>query len=67
MKRNGNFRKGSSAINAKLTEGQVLSIRAAYKTGESVRSLAERHCMSISQIYRITHGFGWKSVGGLEE
>lgn len=47
---------------AKLTEAQVLAIRAEYATGAKQASLAERFCMSVPTISKIVRRETWVHV-----
>lgn len=64
MKHYGSHPKGSAVKGAKLEEGQVLSIRAAYKSGEKTKSIAERYGISPNHVLRIVHGYCWQWIGG---
>ena len=63
---NAKHMRGNQIKTCKLTEGEVLSMRAAFRAGETMMSLSRRYGMSMSQTYRIVHGYCWQYLGGTE-
>jgi hypothetical protein len=56
--------RGSSHKNSKLTERQVVAIRAAYaKGGVSFKKLGERFGVAAGTVHIIVHRKAWKHVG----
>lgn len=60
-------RRGEQRGNSKLTEDDVLAIRAALAIGETHESLATRFQVSRSNIYQIGHRKTWTHVGDVAE
>jgi hypothetical protein len=54
--------KGSDALNAKLTEGDIPTIRARLAAGHSQRSVARDYGVSKHTIYSIQKGLTWLHV-----
>lgn len=62
--RNGGTRHGSTNNNSKLTEGQVMCIKALYVYEDSNKTrLAKRFGIHPTVIYSIIRGKTWKHVG----
>ena len=66
MKKHGNFARGDRIRTYKFSDGQVLDMRAAYKAGEKITSIAKRFGASVSHTYRIVNGYDRRSAGGLD-
>lgn len=67
--RHGRTSRGARHYAAKLSDGDVRSIRAAYETAKSagrvygvVTGLAKRHGVAVSCIEDIVYGRKWRSV-----
>lgn len=56
------FRQWSDSGTAKLTEGQVLSIRRMHKSGMSCAMLARIYSLSASHVSHIVKGRKWKGL-----
>jgi hypothetical protein len=54
--------RGDRNGRARLDETRVLEIRAAWASGETVRSLAARHGVCHRTICKIVNGITWKHV-----
>lgn len=60
----GNQPKGRSNAWAKLTEQQVIEIRAKKANGQTARSIAREYGIAHSSVLNIYHGKKWKHVSG---
>lgn len=60
--RHGNYARGASHHNAKLTESQVHSMIERRKSGEKVRDLALSFGVSASSVEAIIYRKLWKHV-----
>lgn len=58
------IQRGEEHSGAKLTEVQVIEIRAAAEAGGAVEDLATRFGVTAVMIHRITTGRAWSHVGG---
>jgi hypothetical protein len=57
-------RRGSHHPDAKFDEQQIVDIRTAYATGETVTRLARQNGVSTSTIGAIVRGESWTHIGG---
>lgn len=64
--KNSNHLKGAEIHTNKLTEEDVLAMRKSFRNGKLVKDIAKEFGMSISQTYRIVHGYCWQYLGGTE-
>jgi hypothetical protein len=55
-------RQGSKHHKAKLTESEVIAIRAAHSAGETQLSLARRYHVTGANICDIVNGHTWKHL-----
>ena len=62
--RKGRQTRGETHGKAKLTDTDVVEIRAARQGGESCRSIARRTGMSHQQISCVTRGKSWSHIQG---
>jgi hypothetical protein len=62
MVRKGRSLRGSRQPSAKITEGDVTAIRAAWLTGETVRSIAQRFPLEESAVALVVTGKRWGHV-----
>lgn len=60
-------RRGSAATSSKLTETQVLKIRALLKAGVSGSALARKYKVCIQTISFIKHRVTWQHLPAIEE
>lgn len=56
------LRRGEAVTNSKLTEAQVVEIRARYANGESQTSIARAFGIAPTNVARIVKREGWKHV-----
>jgi hypothetical protein len=54
--------RGEDHGNAKLTESDVLAIRAARQSGETLRSIGERFGVTLQQVHNIAKRKSWAHV-----
>ena len=52
--------RGEDNPAAKLCSGQVLEIRLLRQSGLSLRAIAHRYCVSVSQVRNIVKGTAWQ-------
>lgn len=55
-------RPGAANCNAKLTDALVRELRAAWKAGESQKSIVARTGLSVGTIHPMLHGHTWRHV-----
>lgn len=60
--RHGTAQQGEASANHKLTESEVLSIRAAAAAGESLRALASRHGVTRQNVAFIVRRETWRHL-----
>lgn len=53
---------GEKNKNSKLTLETVLEMRALYKSGWTLKKIAQKYKMSISWIGKIIRGDAWKHI-----
>lgn len=58
--------RGNQVRGNKLSENDVREIRIAVRDGEQRKVVAERYGISISQVFRIVHGYAWQYLGDVE-
>ncbi len=56
---------GTNNPKAKINEATVLSIRRLRMKGDSLKSIAERHSLSVAQVSSIANNKSWKSTNTL--
>ena len=54
--------RGQTHRASKVTEDNIVAIRAAWRDGESAQSIAQRFPVGSAQIYRIIKGSSWSHV-----
>lgn len=57
-----NRARGINSSGAKLTEEEVIGIRNASHSGETLKSIAESHGLHTSTVWAIVHRKTWKHV-----
>lgn len=60
--RNGSTLFGEKNPNAKLTEADVIAIRASWSRGASITSLAELYGVHYQHMFRIVHRKRWRHL-----
>lgn len=55
-------KKGEKHLQAKLTEEQVLKVRALYAEGITLTELARLMNVTKQNIYRIVHRYTWRHI-----
>lgn len=53
---------GTTNVNAKLTDDLVRELRASWRAGESLKSIAERTGLAVGTVHPMLHGRTWKHV-----
>ncbi len=56
-------RSGTANHNAKLNDDTVRALRAAWRAGESIQSIARRTGLTVGTVHPMLHGKTWKHVG----
>lgn len=54
--------RGAANVNAKLTDDRVRELRAAWRAGESIKSIVERTGLSQGTVHPMLHGRTWRHV-----
>ena len=62
MKRKNRGSHGEAHRLARLTATDIPLIRKAYRDGETMGSIGDRHGVSSNAIWRILHGITWRHV-----
>jgi hypothetical protein len=57
-------RRGESNARAKLTDATVRELRAAWRAGESIKSIVARTGLATGTIHPMLHGHTWRHVSG---
>ena len=59
--------RGATNVNAKLTDALVAELRAAWRGGESIKSIVRRTGLAVGTVHPMLHGKTWKHVADIVE